>query len=151
MTAVGDQDGVSVGLMAVGKEFNADQTTVEVDHADLWKAPVGPVLQTWVLVQLMPGQSRNFTFALSVAKSAGSWDAALIKPVVNTLMDPYKKFFQTTCETPALPSPLPPSVSVSQPLVSGSISGMGTRRNTAQCRLWRGRWRRIAPSTTAAL
>ena len=51
-------------------------------------------MQLWTKVQLMPGQSRNLTYAFSVAKSPPSWDVADIKPVVGTLMKPYQSFFQ---------------------------------------------------------
>lgn len=96
VSAVGDKSTVSVGLMAVGKEFYADQTTVSVDHYDLPRAPVGPLLQLWTKVQLMPGQSRNLTYAFSVAKSPVSWEVGDIKSVVRTLMKPYQTFFHRT-------------------------------------------------------
>jgi hypothetical protein len=95
VTAVGDNSSISVGLMAVGTEFSADQTTVSVDQADLPRAPIGPILQSWVKVQLTPGQSRNLTFAFSVAASASTWEVADIKPVIAQLMKPYQTFFHT--------------------------------------------------------
>jgi hypothetical protein len=95
VTAVGDSSSISVGLMAIGQEFSADQTTVAVDQADLPRAPIGPILQSWVKIQLSPGQSRNLTFAFSVASSAKTWEVTDIKPVVGQLMKPYQTFFHT--------------------------------------------------------
>lgn len=45
VSAIGDNSSVSVGLMAIGKEYYADQTTVAVDQFDLPRAPVGPLIQ----------------------------------------------------------------------------------------------------------